>query len=759
MKNIYNFILVAGCMFLVLQHTSAQDGFTFNCARDTVITSCSVSCITVESIVPNIHGSPNTSSYTVSKIAGAGVAANNCFRSYSDPGAPGPATNLPNFDDRYILSDIPFTFQFYGVNYNQLLISHNGYVTFDLSTYNGGTGFSHWTVTPGNLPKTGYDRAIIMGVYHDLYVPANTSPTQQTKKEVIGTAPHRKWVLTYYKIPLFSSGCNNLIQNTHQLVLHEGSGIIEVFVFDQQICTGWNNGKAMIGIQDYSRTKGMVAPGRGAEDPAWGSIGMNEAWRFTPADGPPLYRSAELVEIPSGTVIATGDTTNLGDGTFRLSFPNVCPSTTTSYIVRAKYENAVTPGTFFYSNDTVRVVRTAGILSPANVTDVACNGNTTGAITINASGASGGPFQYALNGGPYQSSNTFSNLAAGQYTISIQEVGGTCVKDTVITITQPSALSSSSTTTAATCTQVNGSITVTASGGTGALEYSINGGAFQSSNIFNVPNGAYTITIKDANGCITTTSATVALNEEIFLTGSAGPAVCAGLPVNLTAQSNATSYTWSPVTYLDNPTSATPVATPPASVQYTVTAVLGQCTRTLTIPVTIYQNTSVDAGQNVTITSGEQVQLNATVTNATIYQWTPSEGLSSTTILNPIAKPTVTTLYRLTVRNAEGCMSTDSILITVVPYCIKVKNAFTPNGDGINDLWTVYDQFDCMKNVTVHVYNRYGNKVFESRDYRNTWNGTYMGKPLPDGTYYAVVDFTLASGKKVTIKSDVSILR
>jgi len=116
-------------------------------------------------------------------------------------------------------------------------------------------------------------------------------------------------------------------------------------------------------------------------------------------------------------------------------------------------------------------------------------------------------------------------------------------------------------------------------------------------------------------------------------------------------------------------------------------------------------------------------------------------------------------LYTLIATNTAGCKGSDNVLVTVVPYCVKVKNAFTPNGDGINDLWEVYDQYDCLKNVTVHVFNRYGNKVFESRDYRNKWDGRYSGKSLPDATYYAVVDFMLITGRVVTIKTDLTILR
>jgi gliding motility-associated-like protein len=97
--------------------------------------------------------------------------------------------------------------------------------------------------------------------------------------------------------------------------------------------------------------------------------------------------------------------------------------------------------------------------------------------------------------------------------------------------------------------------------------------------------------------------------------------------------------------------------------------------------------------------------------------------------------------------------------VIVLPVCIKVKNAFTPNGDGVNDNWMVYDQYDCLQNVTVQVLNRYGSKVYESRNYRNEWKGTYNGKSLPDGTYYYVIGFKLLSGRVQEVRGDVTIMR
>lgn len=184
------------------------------------------------------------------------------------------------------------------------------------------------------------------------------------------------------------------------------------------------------------------------------------------------------------------------------------------------------------------------------------------------------------------------------------------------------------------------------------------------------------------------------------------------------------------------------------------------CITTDVVTVTVSPLFTVSAGPDISIFSGDEAQVFGSSSEPTTsILWSPATNLSSATTINVIAKPTSTTLYTLSATNGLGCIATDDVVITIIPYCVRVKNAFTPNGDGNNDLWQVYDDFGCLRNITVQVFNRYGNKVFESRDYRNNWNGTFSGKPVPDATYYAVLNFTLITGRVVTVKTDLTIIR
>ena len=825
-------------LLLVLTNQSiAQNSFSFSCSKDTTINGCALTCITLKAKIPDIRSS--TSDYVINPLSGPG----GCYAPYVSPETPGTPSNL-TVDDTYTAAiPLPFPFPFYddaASPYSSMIISTNGFLSFDVSEAGN---FAHWSMTPGNVPSVDYDRSLVMGVFHDLdpRPSIGTSPNQRIKYEVVGTAPHRKMIVSTYKVPLFSTACNALIENTHQMVLYEGLGIIEVFVTSVQPCPGWNSGRKMIGLQNFNRNKAIMAPGRTATGPAWGSVNMNESWRFVPAVGPTLYRSVELYDL-AGTLIATGDTTSIGNNTFEVAFPNVCPTGTTTYVVKSKYEQINSPGNFVFGTDTITVIAanplsasaittnatcaTLGIgsatvtvtggtgpyeysadggttwqssnvfnLPPGTytityrevgntceatttvtigadpnlvtgtfaITNVACNGGNTGSIVITASNGSG-VYEYSSNGGTsFQSSNTFPNLPAGSYTIRIRDNAG-CFRDTVINITEPTALVTSATTANATCSvTANGNITVTANGGTTGYEYNLDNTGFQSSNVFSVFEGAHTVIIRDANGCTSTVNVTVALTNDLFLQTRTDTTICFGASIALTTNSNAASYTWSGGTGLSSTTAASPVATPTAlgANTYTVSGTLGQCTKTDQVRINVESQVNVSAGGDIFVISGEQAQLVGTVTGASTYLWTsnPVDANFNANILNPIVKPAVTTNYTLTATNAIGCTASDNVLVTVIPYCIKVKNAFSPNGDGINDIWQVYDQFDCLKNIRVSVFNRYGSKVFESSDYRNDWDGRYKGKPVPDGTYYAVIEFKLISGKTFTTKTDLTVIR
>ena len=151
---------------------------------------------------------------------------------------------------------------------------------------------------------------------------------------------------------------------------------------------------------------------------------------------------------------------------------------------------------------------------------ITCFGGTT-IVTANASGGVF-PYEYSINNGPYQTTNTFS-LGAGSYTVTVKDVNG-CVGTTGnIVIIQPAPITATSTATSIACNGGNSTLTITASGGSGAFEYSLNNGAFQSTNSFNVVAGIYTARVRLINNpaCSTALNTVINLIQPAILAATA----------------------------------------------------------------------------------------------------------------------------------------------------------------------------------------------------------------------------------------------
>lgn len=526
-------------VLLVSFFNSYSQNLSFTCPR-TINVSCGAACISLNAQFPDLRALADDYSFNnVSSISA-------CYP-IVPPGVPGNPTNL-FVDDRYsAVINLPFPFPFYGTVYNSLVVSTNGYISFDITR--AGL-FSHFSTAAGDLPTTGYDRALIMGPYHDLQPEYPTSPTQRINYLVAGTAPNRKWVLSFYKVPLFSVACQFLIENTHQIILHESTGVVEVSVFDKQICTNWNSGKSMIGMQNWDRNKGIMPPGRRVSDPPWGSVGMNETWRFVPKDGAPLYRSVQLLDA-SATVIATGDTSRVNPTTFEWNFPNVCPppNVPTLYVVKTTYEKIDNSGTF-YSLDTINVLRLNSLPATTTTVPTTC-GTSIGSITVTPT-AGTSPYTYTLNGGApvtVPGAHTFTNLPAGAYTVVVRDANA-CDSTIITAITTTTSIAATIAATPTSCPlSADGTITVTPTTGTPPYTYSLDGGPPQTSNIFtNVAAGPHTVVFMDNMSCSGSVTTNVAAGSTPLIGSiNSTPTTCPTLndgTITVTITSGTPAYTY-----------------------------------------------------------------------------------------------------------------------------------------------------------------------------------------------------------------------
>jgi gliding motility-associated-like protein len=141
----------------------------------------------------------------------------------------------------------------------------------------------------------------------------------------------------------------------------------------------------------------------------------------------------------------------------------------------------------------------------------------------------------------------------------------------------------------------------------------------------------------------------------------------------------------------------------------------------------------------------------------TQYQWAPGIGLSTTSADTALANPPNSTTYLLTVTSAQGCVNTAKIT-ALQNLPLLMPGAFTPNGDGYNDVfrippgvWLLLDGFD--------VFNRWGSKVFSTKNISQGWDGTFKGLPVPPGTYVYVIKGKTPSGGPVLLKGTVVLVR
>ncbi|MBX9853122.1 MAG: hypothetical protein K2X86_15370, partial [Cytophagaceae bacterium] len=310
-----------------------------------------------------------------------------------------------------------------------------------------------------------------------------------------------------------------------------------------------------------------------------------------------------------------------------------------------------------------------------NPTQNPCYGVSLGSIRVTIGGGMA-PYTYALYSDtiPDRSTTiaantyTFTNLPPGTYLVAVQvtkPIGFTFCTQNVI-ITSPPPININGAATPASCNGAsNGNVNINISGGTGPYNFIWNNGS-STEDLSNVPAGSYSVNVTDANGC-PASSGPFVVGQPPAVPANAGPdaIICAGSSTNLSASGGVT-YSWAPAAGLSNPNIANPVATPAATTTYTVTVTDGAgCSNTDNVTITVNPLPLANAGPDASVCAGSSTNLSAS--GGVTYSWAPAAGLSDPNIANPVATPAATTTYTVTVTDANGCVNTDNVIITVNP--------------------------------------------------------------------------------------------
>ncbi len=464
--------------------------------------------------------------------------------------------------------------------------------------------------------------------------------------------------------------------------------------------------------------------------------GIGRCTRATPASGADAYPTNPRLYYVEISLSCADRVKNLQ----KITFTNVTTAGT----------NAPFPNAIFFAVSGISFTQTIS----TTFTNVTCT--NAGSATVNVSGTAS-PYTIVWNTNPVQTGPTATNLGVGTYQATITDANA-CVTLYPVTMVSPTppTLTVHADTSICAGAPFNANTISNATSFAWSPVTGVNNPAVASPILSPTTTTTYTVTASTGS-CINSKSFTVTVLPAVTLAVHADTTVCAPALFAANTVSNGTSFTWSPATGVSNATIANPVLSPAFNTQYTVTASLNGCSTSKSFNVTVIPGVTASAGSNTTIFKGQSIQLQGTGSLGT-YLWTPSTGLSSATVLNPTAKPDVTTTYTLKVTAASGCSASSSVVITVINDCVKPMEAFTPNGDGFNDKWFVTNG-GCVTKVTALVFNRWGGKVFESNDYHNDWDGTYKGKPVPDGTYYYVLHYELVNGSATDRKGSLTILR
>jgi len=268
-----------------------------------------------------------------------------------------------------------------------------------------------------------------------------------------------------------------------------------------------------------------------------------------------------------------------------------------------------------------------------------------------------------------------------------------------------------------------------------------------------------TLTASTSAGCTSSDDIKITVFPADFVKTTGDTAICPGVKTQIhVAGGSIKSFRWYPELAISNRESADPFVYPNSTQVYALYAVdTNACHDTSYVKVVVHPKAIIQLPDSVILYPGQQLQIEPQG-NCTYYSWFPPVGLSKSDIANPTAKPEVNTKYTVTGTTESGCSATDEINVLVSPESIiNIPNAFRP-GNGANSTLKVINLGDAtLKNFSI--YNRWGMKVFETKDINKGWDGSYNGEPQPLGVYVYIAEGVTATGKTFRKQGNITLIR
>lgn len=385
------------------------------------------------------------------------------------------------------------------------------------------------------------------------------------------------------------------------------------------------------------------------------------------------------------------------------------------------------------------VVQTSGVFA-------SCAGGNDGIATVTVAGGTA-PYTYIWSEG--STTATLYGLASGMYSVLVEDALG-CMETSVLNLVDPAAVSGtiSGISNVSCFGKFDGSLTVSPSGGTPPYTYSWSTSPVQNGpTARNLGAGSYTVLITDANGCFTTIGGLITQPVSPVVASITPPLPhCPGevYPIysNGTGGTGPYTYSWSPASGLSNPNIQNPFVTYSVNTSYTVTVTDSRgCKDSHTELVQAFAGANAEfriifVNNDSTLYNDEETNIvNLSTPSGMNYVWDFGDGVQDTAFEpKHMYSSAGTYVITLIAETKDGCRDTTlrPLRYKSVPN-IYVPTAFSPNGDGVNDFFRI--AYLNLRNFNVFIFDRWGNKLYQSQDPAFRWDGTVEGKPLPEGVY------------------------
>ena len=268
------------------------------------------------------------------------------------------------------------------------------------------------------------------------------------------------------------------------------------------------------------------------------------------------------------------------------------------------------------------------------------------------------------------------------------------------------------------------------------------------------------LSISSAIGCLDTITLPFLAAPNVNLVNSLDTGICEGDSILLTAQ-GADFYAWSPISLLSKPFEDTTWGFPTQDTLFTIIGNnIYNCPDTQTTKVEVISPPLDPVISDTSIIIGESVPYWVFAGKGYLYQWTPPDGINCPNCYDPIFSPLTTTNYELTIKDPFNCFLLNKQLLIEVEekYSLDVPQVFSPNGDGVNDI--IFAKGWGLKELLAfRIYNRFGELVFESSDFKLGWDGTYKGQAQNIETYVYTVEALTFGGEVLRKKGNISLIR